>query len=67
MPRYALMETIAEGRGERLWFKNMTAIGPLTTPDLAKAKMFDSEQAATASPAYSFALACFEPWQVGDA
>lgn len=59
---FALVETlVSERQGRTLWFKQMTAIGPMTTPDPAERAVFESETAARACPAMWHAFSFFEP------
>jgi len=46
------------------YFKAWTAIGPSCTNKIVEAAHFDSKRATMQSPAYSFALTCFEPKKV---
>lgn len=58
---YVLRETLAsKEQGHDLWFKQMTGIGPMTTPDLTEAARFESEESARACPAMHHALSFYE-------
>lgn len=58
---YVLVERVAsERQGCPLYFHHMTAIGPKTTPLLEEAAVYGSESEAWRSPAFCFALCCFE-------
>lgn len=64
MSKWILRETLASKRLKTpIYFKGMTAIGPMSTSDLKKAERFDSERDAMMSPAYTHALSCYEPEQ----
>lgn len=66
MPSYALREALASERaGHDKWFKQMTAIGPMTTSVSAERAVFDSRQTAMQSPAYRHMLSCYEVVEVG--
>lgn len=62
---WVLVETLAsENWGSTLYFREMAAIGPMTTAFMTQAATFETEQAAMQSPAYSHALSCYEPREV---
>ncbi len=64
MGAWALIEMVAEREGRELWFKQMTAIGPMTTPDPAERALFHTEQDARQSPAMGHPIALFEPREI---
>lgn len=47
-----------------LWFKQMTGIGPMTTPNLKEAMRFPDEQSALSHPANRHMLAIFDAVKV---
>lgn len=58
---YVLREVIAsKRRGRPVWFKQMTAIGPMTTADPSERAVFPTEDAARQCPAMWHALAFFD-------
>jgi hypothetical protein len=62
---YVLVETVASAnQGRTLYFKQMTAIGPMTTADLGSAQRFATEQDARMHPAMFHMLTVFEPREV---
>jgi hypothetical protein len=64
---YVLVETLAsERQGRTLWFKQMTAVGPMTTPDPAERAEFATEDAAKWCPAMFHALSFYEVREVPD-
>lgn len=52
-------------RGKPLWFKQMTAIGPMTTEKIEERAVFYTEEAARQCPAMFHALSFFEVESVG--
>lgn len=63
---YVLVEPLGSKRtGTTLWFKQMTAIGPMTTPVESERAVFGSEEGARACPAMWHALSFFEVVDVG--
>ena len=62
---WILRETlVSEKLKKPIYFCQMTAIGPMSTDDAAKAERFDSKQEAMMSPAYVHALSFYEPEQI---
>jgi hypothetical protein len=59
--QFILREVVAsKSYGKPLWFKQMTGIGPMTTPDPDEAARFPTEEAAARSPACLHMLSCYE-------
>lgn len=64
--QYVLIENVASPRnGAPLYFCRMTAIGPMTTPELADAPKYASVQAAWGSPAYAHLLSSWDVVELG--
>lgn len=62
---FALKETVAsKRRGEDVWFKMMTEIGPSCTSDPNERAIFATEEEALRSPAMLFSLTFFDPVEV---
>ena len=58
---FVLVEPLgSKGVDHTLWFKQMTAIGPMTTPERTERTEFATEQDARACSAMWHALSCFE-------
>lgn len=59
---WVLVQEAPDSPSGRQWFRSWTSgIGPCGTWDESEAARFPSEQAACASPAYSFALTFYRP------
>lgn len=50
--------------GSTYYFKQWTAIGPSTTPKVEEAAKFITKEQAMQSPAYSFPMTFFRPFEV---
>lgn len=62
MAKWILKEILASERGKQpIYFSGITAIGPMSTPNLARAQRFSSKQEAMMSPAYVHPLSFYEP------
>lgn len=62
MAKWILRETLASERQKKpIYFKQMTAIGPMSTAKREEAAEFSSKQEAMMSPAYTHSLSCYEP------
>jgi hypothetical protein len=58
---YVLVESLGSKEvGKTLWFKQMTGIGPMTTPVESERAVFSSERAARQCSAMSHPWSCFE-------
>lgn len=58
---FVLIERVAsKRRGQPLWFKAMTSIGPMTTASRVERAEFPSREEAMRSAAYSHPLSFFE-------
>lgn len=62
MSKWVLRETLASKKLKKpIYFKGMTAIGPMSTPELGDATRFGSKQEAMMSPAYVHPQSFYEP------
>lgn len=54
MSKYILVDTYDSGelKDKPKYFKQMTGIGPMATPDVYEAMVFDTEEEAKTSPAH---------------
>lgn len=54
MSRYILVDEYTDGelKGQPKYFKQMTAIGPMSTPNKEEAEQYNSEDEAKFSPAH---------------
>lgn len=62
MSKWILRETLSSEKLKTpIYFKGITAIGPMSTPNLEQAQRFNSKQEAMMSPAYVHPLSFYEP------
>ena len=61
---YVLVASLSsQQQGRTLWFKQMTAIGPMTTPERSQAAEFETKEDALNCPAMFHVLSVFDVFE----